>query len=179
MEINFKIERRVKLRIGDGLLLLGVFVNLLFMIICGYNMWKPILFYRDKRIVLSVFLIVLVIRVLLYFLDTAIWRICGEEYVELNTDGITYIKKKRLIKQKIHIGIKNIISIKRNVSKTKFITSNIEDDIGKVQIAFIRYFLGVRIIDQIDVGCQFSDCEVDRLLSAYSNIKASKTESHL
>lgn len=178
MEIKCKIESRVRLRMVDGLLLLVAFVNLLLMIILSYDMWKPMLFYRDKRIFLSICLILLVVRVLLYLLDTAMWRIFGVEYVEVNSQGIVYIKKKRLIKQKIHIEIRDIISINKNVVKRKFIISNTEDDKGRVQIAFIRNYFCFSIKDQIGIGSQFTDNEIDKLLSAYSSIKTSVSGSH-
>lgn len=44
MEDSCRIERMVGMRMGDGLLLCGVFVNLLITIILSCDMWMPILF---------------------------------------------------------------------------------------------------------------------------------------
>lgn len=172
MESNCKIEHRVRMRMGDGLLLCGVFINLLIMIILGYGIWKPILFYRDIRIVLSLLLILLIVRVLLYFLDIAIWRIFGVELVEINSVGIRYEKRNRLIKQNTFIDIKNVLSIKSHKHSNGIALSNIEEDKGKIQIYFMRRLFYFQFIDYIDCGSQFSDAEVDKFLARYYSIKS-------
>ncbi len=176
MEMYCKIEHNVRLRMGDGLLLLGVFANSLLMIILGYDMWKSMLFCKDWRIIISILLMLLVALFLLYFLDKAIWRIFGVECVVINSQGILYVKKGRLIKQKTFIKTEDVISITKNKVKKKFATTNIEEDKGKVQIVFMRKIICFRLLDQIDIGSQFSDMQIDKLLSAYSNLKASECD---
>lgn len=169
METNCKIERKVKLRMGDGLVLWGCFVNMTIIIVGTYDMWKSILIHMN---ILSVIIILLVIRVWLYFFDTATWRIFGVERIEINPLGVTYVKKKRLIKQRTFIEMKNIVSITKSEIKERFFVPNTEDDKGRIQITFMRKLFCFRLLDQINIGSQFSDSEVDKLLSVYSNIKA-------
>ena len=169
MGINCKIEHRVRMRLGDGLLLCGVFINLSLMIILGYDMWNPILFYRDKRIILSVLLILSVVRILLYFLDITIWRMCGIEILEIDSTGIRYIKKGRLIKQTTYIPIENVLSI--NTCEYKKSRNNIDDDQGNIIISYKSFIFGIEFAKYLNLVSQFSNEDIDNILSVYSSIK--------
>ena len=175
MESSITVTHRVNLRMGEGLLFFVVFVNLLFIIILGYDMWKPILFYRDERILLSLFTIFLVLSVLLYFLDTAIWRVFGVELVEINSHEFLYVKKNRLIMRKSHIQLGDIKSINKNVDSCSSFLFNTEDAKGRIEIIFKRKFFCFRYIDRIDVGSQLTDGEIDKVLSFYLHFKAEES----
>lgn len=171
METKCKIERKERMRFDDGMHYCFVFIISIIMIIISYDMWKYLLFYRDSRIILSAVTILLVLRMLLYFLDTAIWRFVGVERVEINPLYIRYTQK-RLVKRVLYIKTKDIISIKKNKEAKRAILS-IEDDEGRLLITFRRSLLCFSFNDQIDIGSQFSDSDIDKLLSVYSNIKTS------
>lgn len=177
MEINYKIERKVRLRFDDGMLYCFVFVISLIMIILGYDMWKYILYYRDGRIFWSALVVLLVLLMLFYFLDTAIWRFCGVECIEITPLYVCYTQKKRLVKRICYINIKDVISIKIN-DKAKRAILSAEDDGGRLSIKFRRSLLCFSFYDQIDIGSQFSDSDIDKLLSVYSSIKTSESGSH-
>lgn len=113
MEINYKIERKVRLRFDDGMLYCFVFAISLIIIIMGYDMWKYLLYYRDSRIFWSAIVILLVLLILFYFLDTAIWRFCGVECIEITPLYVRYTQKKRLAKRTLAIKVKDVISIKK------------------------------------------------------------------
>ena len=177
MEIKYKIEKPIRLRFDDGVLYCFVFANALIMIILSFDMWKHILYYRDGRLCCSALVILLVLSVLFYFLDTAIWRFCGVECIEITPLYICYAQKNRLARRVLFIKIRDVISIKKN-DKAKRAILSVEDDSGRLIIIFKRSLLCFSFNDQIDIGSQLSDSEIDKLLSTYSNIRTTVSCSH-
>ena len=182
METNCKIIRKTRVRAGDGVKFLLLFVQATLMVVLSYDMWKSILNafnYNNWRlydplqvtagIIGATFIILLVIRLLLFFLDLAIWRMCGIEILEIDSIGIRYIKKGRLIKQTIYIPIENVLSISTTEYKKKYI--DIEDDQGRITIEYKRFIFGLKFITQINLGTKFSNEDIDNILSVYSSIK--------
>lgn len=168
METECKIERKIRMRFDDGMHYCFIFIISLTMIILSYDMWKDI--FKDSRIFLTSLIILFVLIMLFYLLDTAIWRFGGIESVEITPLYVRYTQK-RLINRVFLIKIKDIISIKKN-DKAKHAKLSIEEDGGRLSITFRRSFLCFSLNDEIDIGSQFSDCEIDKLLSVYSNVKA-------
>ena len=171
MGIDFCIQRKVRPRVCHGLMFLGVFANLMFMIISGYDLWSYLLTYRDVRLVVSVLIILLVLRILLYFLDNAIWRIWGVESLEINADHLLFVKKGRLLKRKLYIPMDRILSVERTGYEDVKAHNNLEDDKGKILIVFRRKIFGFHFTDQYDVGSNFTEEDVDEVLTTFEMMR--------
>ena len=172
METNYKIERKVRQRSIGGFCFGVTFANLsLIVLIIGCEWWNSLLIAQGVTLVLSVLIILLVLRILLYFLDNAIWRIWGVESLEINADHLLFVKKGRLLKRKLYIPMDRILSVERTGYEDVKAHNNLEDDKGKILIVFRKKIFGFHFTDQYDVGSNFTEEDVDEVLTTFEMMR--------